>query len=137
MTKADKLKEQALLLRTEGKSIEEIAESTGLDPQEVVDAIAEAGDIVTTLKGIKEEAALLTFGVTRKERLKRMVALRNKIEAELDSRDLSEIPTEKLPAMLLKINDAIREEVTPPQIVSTLRQGSVSSWNEKKEIANI
>ena len=119
MNKTEKAKVEALRLRAEGTPIEEIVARTGLEPQEVVDAIAEAGSQIETLQGIKEEAALISFGVTKRERLKKLVALRNKVEEEMDKRDFSDIPTEKLPAMLLKINEAIRAEVTPPRIISS------------------
>lgn len=138
MNKYDKAKAEAVRLRAEGASIEQIVESTGLDTQEVVDAIAEAGEELVTLQGVKQEAALISFGVTRKERLKKLTALRDKLEEEMDKRDFSDIPTEKLPALLLKVNEAIREEVTPPRIISS---PIFNSWDKddrgRKAIADI
>lgn len=138
MTKTEKAKAEALRLRAEGTPVEEIVARTGLDAQEVVDILAEGQDAITTLQGIKEEAALISYGVSRRERLKKIVALRNRVEEELDKRDFSDIPTEKLPAMLLKINEAIREEVTPPRIISSpLFENDWGDTGVKKEIANI
>lgn len=138
MTKTEKAKAEALRLRAEGTPVEEIVARTGLDAQEVVDILAEGQDAITTLQGIKEEAALISYGVSRRERLKKIVALRNRVEEELDKRDFSDIPTEKLPAMLLKINEAIREEVTPPRIISSpLFENDWGDTRVKKEIANI
>ena len=137
MTKTEKVKAEALRLRAEGTSVEEIVERTGLGAQEVVDILAEEQDAITTMQGIKEEAALISYGVSRRERLKKIVALRNRVEEELDKRDFSDIPTEKLPALLLKINEAIREEVTPPRIISSPLFNNDWEAGRKKEITNI
>lgn len=137
MTKTEKVKAEALRLRAEGTSVEEIVERTGLGAQEVVDILAEEQDAITTMQGIKEEAALISYGVSRRERLKKIVSLRNRVEEELDKRDFSDIPTEKLPALLLKINEAIREEVTPPRIISSPLFNNDWEAGRKKEITNI
>lgn len=138
MNKYDKAKVEAVKLRAEGASIEQIVERTGLDTQEVVDTIAEAGEELITLQGVKQEAALISFGVTRKERLRKLTALRNKLEEEIDKRDFSDIPTEKLPALLLKVNEAIREEVTPPRIISSpIFRNWEDDDKERKAIADI
>ena len=137
MTKTEKVKAEALRLRAEGTSVEEIVERTGLGAQEVVDILAEEQDAITTMQGIKEEAALISYGVSSRERLKKIVSLRNKVEEELDKRDFSDIPTEKLPALLLKINEAIREEVTPPRIISSPLFNNDWEAGRKKEITNI
>lgn len=128
MDKKEKAKAEALRLRAAGTPVEEIVAKTGLDAQEVVDIIAGAGNTLTTLQGIKAEAALISYGVTKRDRLQKIVELRNKVEAELDKRDFSDIPTEKLPVLLLKINEAIREEVTPPRILSSPMP---DGWGEK------
>ncbi len=137
MTKTEKVKAEALRLRAEGTPVEEIVERTGLGAQEVVDILAEEQDAITTMQGIKEEAALISYGVSRRERLKKIVSLRNRVEEELDKRDFSDIPTEKLPALLLKINEAIREEVTPPRIISSPLFNNDWEAGRKKEITNI
>ena len=137
MTNTEKVKAEALRLRAEGTSVEEIVERTGLGAQEVVDILAEEQDAITTMQGIKEEAALISYGVSRRERLKKIVSLRNRVEEELDKRDFSDIPTEKLPALLLKINEAIREEVTPPRIISSPLFNNDWEAGRKKEITNI
>lgn len=137
MTKTEQVKAEALRLRAEGTPVEEIVERTGLGAQEVVDILAEEQDAITTMQGIKEEAALISYGVSRRERLKKIVSLRNKVEEELDKRDFSDIPTEKLPALLLKINEAIREEVTPPRIISSPLFNNDWEAGRKKEITNI
>lgn len=137
MNKTEKVKAEALRLRAEGTPVEEIVERTGLGAQEVVDILAEEQDAITTMQGIKEEAALISYGVSRRERLKKIVSLRNRVEEELDKRDFSDIPTEKLPALLLKINEAIREEVTPPRIISSPLFNNDWEAGRKKEITNI
>lgn len=137
MTKAEKLREQALQLRAAGTPVEEIIAKTGLDAQEVVDILAEEDSTLTTLQGIKEEAALISFAVTKRDRLQKIVQLRNRLEEEMDKRDFSDIPTEKLPTLLLKVNEAIRAEVTIPRILSTpIEEEWYSPSKEKRNIAN-
>ena len=137
MTKADELREQALKLRAAGTPVEEIIAKTGLEAQEVVDILAEEDSTLTTLQGIRQEAALISFAVTKRDRLQKIVQLRNRLEEEMDKRDFSDIPTEKLPRLLLKVNEAIRAEVTIPQILSTpVEEEFYTTSKQKKNIAN-
>ena len=107
-------------LRAEGNTIVEIAEKTKTTPQEIINELARKKEDLISLSAINEEAELNRCGVTRKGRLKKIVSLRDKLEAELNSRDLTDIPTEKLIALLLKVNENIREEVAPPRIISSV-----------------
>ena len=131
MDNKEKAKAEALRLRAAGTPVEGIMAKTCLDAQEVVDIIAGAGNTLTTLRGIKAEAALISYGVTKRDRLQKIVELRNKVEEEIDKRDFSDIPTEKLPVLLLKINEAIREEVTPPRILSSPMP---DCWGDKSSL---
>lgn len=107
-------------LRAEGYTIAEIAEKTKSKPQEIVDKLAQNKGKLKSLSAINEEAELNRCGATRKGRLKKIVALRDRLEEELSQRDLSDIPTDKLIALLLKVNENIRDEVAPPTIISNV-----------------
>lgn len=107
-------------LRAEGCTIAEIAEKTKSTPQEIIDKLAQNKESLKSLSAINEETELNRCGVTRKGRLKKIVSLRDRLETELSQRDLSDIPTDKLIALLLKVNENLREEVTPPKIISNI-----------------
>lgn len=119
MDATDKKKDGVLSLRAEGLPVEQIVAKTGLEPQAVVDMIADAHNEIITLRGIRQEAELRKVGADTAGRLKRMVSLRDKIQAELDTRDLSDVPTEKLLQIAIKMNEAIKDEATAPRILST------------------
>lgn len=116
---------KVLALRAEGSTIQDIALQVGITQQEVVDTIAAEGYTIKTLQGIATEAKLRTLRANRMERISTLALLRDKLQEELDSRDLSEVPTEKLISLIAKLTAGIREEVTPPTILPTNCQ---SDW---------
>ena len=118
-------------LRAEGLTIEDIAKATDTNPQDVINELAKKKEDLISLTAVRTEAELNRCGVTRKGRLKTISSLRDKLQAELNSRNFADIPTDKLIMLLLKVNEDIRAEVTPPRIISEVND---IKWGEIDKI---
>lgn len=126
-----------LALRVDGASVEEIAQNTGASIEEVVDTIAAAGYSLKNLQGIATEAKIKGLGASRLQRLTALSVMRDKVQAEIESRDLSEIPTDKLITLFMKLQESIKEEVVIPTILPTEIRSSTDIYASGKDIREL
>lgn len=126
-----------LALRVEGASVEEIAQNTGASIEEVVDTIAAAGYSLKNLQGIATEAKIKGLGASRLQRLTALSVMRDKVQAEIESRDLSQIPTDKLITLFMKLQESIKEEVVIPTILPTEIRSSIDICTSGKDIKEL
>lgn len=126
-----------LALRVDGASVEEIAQNTGASIEEVVDTIAAAGYSLKNLQGIATEAKIKGLGASRLQRLTALSVMRDKVQAEIESRDLSEIPTDKLITLFMKLQESIKEEVVIPTILPTEIRSSTDIYTSGKDIREL
>ena len=126
----NKTKLQVLELRAEGVSYARIAEKTSISKQSVVDIVKGNIDSVATLQAIAMEAFLDESRVNYKGRLEQLSALHKRLREEIERRDLSEVPTDKLINLYLKTSDSLKAEVRTPCIKSTTEQEKDASNRE-------
>jgi hypothetical protein len=126
-----------LALRVDGASVEEIAQNTGASIEEVVDTIAAAGYSLKNLQGIATEAKIKGLGASRLQRLTALSIMRDKVQAEIESRDLSEIPTDKLITLFMKLQESIKEEVVIPTIYPTEIKSVADIYTSGKDGAEL
>lgn len=120
---AEEQRTQVLTLRKEGKTFADIAEQTGLEAQDVVDALSTVDTYrVSTIRAIQAEAMFARLQVDRQGRINQLAALQERLRSELASRDLSDLPTDKLVTLLIKTSEALKGEVFTPVIQSTSKQ---------------
>lgn len=121
--KAEQRKAQVLALREEGKTYAEIAEVTGLKAQDAVDSLnLQEVYHVNTLRAIEAEAMFARLQVDKQGRINRLAALQDRLSRELESRDLTDLPTDKLVTLLIKTSEALKGEVFNPVIQTTTKQ---------------
>ena len=133
-TIASKKVEGALFaLRVDGATIQEIVEKTGATYDAVVDTISAAGYSLKNLQAIANEAKIKGLGANRLSRLTSLALMRDKVQAEIESRDLSDVPTDKLITLFVKLNESIKEEVFLPTILPTEAQNVESLWELGKD----
>lgn len=132
MAVQNKTKLQVLGLRAEGLSFAKIAKETSLAKQTVVDIVKDNIDSISTLQGVAMEAFLDENRVNHKGRLEQLSVLHSRLREEIERRDLSEVPTDKLINLFLKTSDSLKAEVRIPCIRSTQEQkkdaSDRSSW---------
>lgn len=108
------IKQQFIELRAKGWSFDKIAKELGKAKQTLIDWSKELQDEIANLKALELEALYESYYLLKENRLKTFGGLLNKIKDEVLSRDLSEVPTDKLLEILLKYNAQVKEEIVEP-----------------------
>jgi len=108
------LKERFIELRAKGWSFDKIAKETGKAKQTLIDWSKELQDEIANRKALELEALYESYYLMRENRLQTFGAMLTKIKEEVESRDLSDVPTDKLLELLLKYNSQVKEEIVEP-----------------------
>lgn len=106
-------------LRAKGLSIAKVAEELGIAKQTVVDVCKDNKEEVASLYAVQLEQLYESERITATERIKALSTLVSKIRAELESRELSDVPTDKLVDLYLKTLSAVDGAVIEPTFKST------------------
>lgn len=101
-------------LRSKDWSIARIAKSLKLGKQTVVDTVKEMRDEIATLQAVQLDALYEAESLSVSARIKRLSALLGKLQTELESRSLADVPTEKLLDLYLKTASTLESSVVAP-----------------------
>jgi len=107
-------KERFIELRAGGWSFDKIAKETGKAKQTLIDWSKDLQDEIANRKALELEALYESYYLLKENRLQSFGAMLNKIKKEVESRDLSDVPTDKLLDLFLKYNSQIKEEIVEP-----------------------
>lgn len=107
-------KEHFIELRAKGWSFDKIAKETGKAKQTLIDWSKELQDEIANRKALELEALYESYYLMRENRLQTFGAMLTKIKEEVERRDLSDVPTDKLLELLLKYNSQVKEEIVEP-----------------------
>ena len=107
-------KERFIELRAKGYSFDRIAKELGKAKQTLIDWSKELQDEIANLKALELEALYESYYLLKENRLQTFGAMLTKIKEEMERRDLSDVPTDKLLDLLLKYNSQVKEEIVEP-----------------------
>jgi IS30 family transposase len=124
-------KERFIELRAQGWSFDKIAKELGKAKQTLIDWSKELQDEIANRKALELEALYETYYLQKESRLQTFGGLLNKIKDEVLSRDLSEVPTDKLLDLFLKYNSQVKEEIVEPSFKSSTE---IDEERQDKEI---
>ena len=113
-------KQRFIELRAKGWSFDKIAKELGKAKQTLIDWSKDYQDEVANLKAMELEAIYESYYLLKENRLETFGGLLNKIKDEVLSRDLSDVPTDKLLDLFLKYNTQIKEEIIEPTYKTSL-----------------
>jgi len=105
-------------LRAQGKSLTSIADAVGVRRQTVANWLNEHVEEVENLKELALDELRETCRMTNQTRIERLSARLEHITAELEKRDLSDVPTAKLMELELKTRAELAKEFAEPSIRS-------------------
>lgn len=109
-------------LRARGKSYSTIASELKIGKQTALDVCKKYKEQIATLQALELEQLYEEQRITSTERITAIASLMQRVREEIDSRDLSQVPTEKLIDLYLKQFSALREEIIEPNFQSTEEQ---------------
>ena len=107
-------KERVIEMRAMGYSFDKIALELGKAKQTLIDWSKELQDEIANCKAMEQEALYERYYLLRENRLQTFGEMLTKIKKEVEQRDLSDVPTDKLLDLLLKYNSQVKEEIVEP-----------------------
>jgi hypothetical protein len=107
-------KERFIELRAKGWSFDKIAKEIGKAKQTLIDWSKDLQDEIANRKALELEALYEKYYLLKESRLETFGGMLTKIKDEVERRDLSDVPTDKLLDLFLKYNSQVREEVIEP-----------------------
>lgn len=108
------IKKKFVELRAQGYSFDKISKEIGVGKQALLDWSKELQDEVANLKAIELDELYQQYHLHKAARLRSFALVLSRIKDELESRDLSTVPTEKLLELYLKYDSQIKEEIVEP-----------------------
>ena len=112
-------KQRFIELRAKGWSFDKIAKELGKAKQTLIDWSKELQEEIANLKASELEALYEKYYLLKETRLQTFGEMIAKIKKEVESRDLSDVPTDKLLDLLLKYQSQVREEIVEPMFKSS------------------
>ena len=133
MAISNKVKLRIIELRAEGLPFAKIAEAVNVSKQTAMEIVKDNIDEVTSLQAVEMEALFDNERVNLRGRVEQLSALQARLREEIANRVLSKVPTEKLIALFIKTNQALREEVYTPDVktVSEIRDEKMSARSKE------
>lgn len=115
-------KRRILELRARGLSYAKISEEVGVAKQSAVDICKAQEEAIATLHALELEELYETHRITKEERIKAHASLLSRLRAEIAQRDLTDVPTDKLIDLSLKVSSSLKEEIVEPTFQSSEEQ---------------
>ena len=112
-------KERFIELRAKGMSFDKIAKEIGKAKQTLIDWSKELQDEIANRKALELEALYEKYYLLKENRLQTFGDMLTKIKKEIEQRDLSDVPTDKLLDLLLKYENQVKDEVVEPTYKSS------------------
>ena len=109
-------KEQFIELRAEGHSFAEIAKVLSVSKPTLIKWSRELQTEIENAKAINLDALSRKYIVAKEKRIEAFGQRLERLLTELDKREFSEIPTEKLFKIILDLSDRLKAEEIPLQL---------------------
>ena len=106
-------KQRFIELRAKGWSFDKIAKELGKAKQTLIDWSKELQDEIANRKALELEALYESYYLLKENRLQTLGVILTKIKKELEKRNLSDVPTDKLLDIYLKYSNQIKAELEP------------------------
>lgn len=100
-------------LRAQGKSFASIAEELNVSKPTLIEWSKDMQIKIANLRAVNEEALRERFKLTKEHQLQILFQQFNVLQAELENRDLAELPIDKLYGLLFKLADELQEHDKP------------------------
>jgi hypothetical protein len=113
------IKERFIEMRAKGYSFDKIAKDLGKAKQTLIDWSKELQDEIANRRALELEALYESYYLLKENRLQTFGAMLTKIKEEVERRDLSDVPTDKLLELLLKYNSQVKDEIVEPTYKSS------------------
>lgn len=118
-------------LRAKGISINDISEELAVDPLTLIKWSKENNIAIKNKTNIELDSISSTAGITKHKRIKVLGSIFDKMYKELEGRDLSLVPTDKMIDYFLKYYAVINKEFEQPVFTEITHNLDPSLWENK------
>lgn len=111
-----------LELRARGYSYAKISTEVGVAKQTAIDYCKAQEEKIATLQALELEELYEQHSITKRERIAAHASLLSRIRATIETRDFTDVPTDKLVDLYLKASSALSDEVVEPNFQTSEEQ---------------
>lgn len=110
--KPNETKQQFVIGRAKGKSYATIAAELDVSKTTLIEWSKDLAVNIANLKAVETEALLEEYKASKQHRIETLGKLLTTVRSELESRELTNVPTERLFAVLSRLSEQIKTEET-------------------------
>jgi hypothetical protein len=112
-------KRRFIELRAKGYSFDKIAKELGKAKQTLLDWSRELDQQIAQAKALELDSLYESYSLYKEARLKTLGEILSKLKKEVDNRDLTDLPTDRLLDLFLKYEGVVKESLVEPVFKSS------------------
>uniref|UniRef100_UPI0040473DF9 hypothetical protein n=1 Tax=Algoriphagus sp. TaxID=1872435 RepID=UPI0040473DF9 len=112
-------KKRFIELRAKGYSFDKIAKELGKAKQTLLDWSRELDQEIAQAKALELDSLYESYSLYKEARLKALGEILSKLKKEVDNRDLTDLPTDRLLDLFLKYEGVVKESLVEPVFKSS------------------
>jgi len=112
-------KRRFIELRAKGYSFDKIAKELGKAKQTLLDWSRELDQEIAQAKALELDSLYESYSLYKEARLKTLGEILSKLKNEVDNRDLTDLPTDRLLDLFLKYEGVVKESLVEPVFKSS------------------
>ena len=112
-------KRRFIELRAKGYSFDKIAKELGKAKQTLLDWSRELDQEIAQAKALELDSLYESYSLYKEARLKTLGEILSKLKKEVDNRDLTDLPTDRLLDLFLKYEGVVKESLIEPVFKSS------------------
>ena len=112
-------KRRFIELRAKGYSFDKIAKELGKAKQTLLDWSRDLNQEIAQAKALELDSLYESYSLYKEARLKTLGEILSKLKKEVDKRDLTDLPTDRLLDLFLKYEGVVKESLVEPVFKSS------------------
>ena len=112
-------KRRFIELRAKGYSFDKIAKELGKAKQTLLDWSRELDQEIAQAKALELDSLYESYSLYKEARLKTLGEILSKLKKEVDNRDLTDLPTDRLLDLFLKYEGVVKDSLVEPVFKSS------------------
>jgi transcriptional regulator len=112
-------KRRFIELRAKGYSFDKIAKKLGKAKQTLLDWSRDLDQEIAQAKALELDSLYESYSLYKEARLKTLGEILSKLKKEVDKRDLTDLPTDRLLDLFLKYEGVVKESLVEPVFKSS------------------
>lgn len=112
-------KRRFIELRAKGYSFDKIAKELGKAKQTLLDWSRDLDQEIAQAKALELDSLYESYSLYKEARLKTLGEILSKLKKEVDNRDLTDLPTDRLLDLFLKYEGVVKESLIEPVFKSS------------------